>query len=158
MRGEERWAATGIERLETIVREREWEPQCTVWWQTPTSCPFGGGRPNIVGGDGPLRCGKGDPRRTPAAQDQREGIPLARLALDGGLGQLNISGVPSHGAGDAAGVDGGRGTPADQQAHEQQGPYDCPHGILLRALGAPCVDGGEPSAATVSRLSFGASW
>lgn len=87
--------------------EREWEPQCPVWWQTPTSCPFGGGRPDMLGGDGLLQCGKRDPRRTPAAQDQREGIPLARLALDGGLGQLNISGMPSHGAGDTTGVDGG---------------------------------------------------
>jgi hypothetical protein len=38
-------------------------------------------------------------------QDQREGIPLARLALDGGLGQLKIDGVPCDGVGRAVGVD-----------------------------------------------------
>jgi hypothetical protein len=47
----------------------------------------------MVGGDGPLQLGKGDPRPTPVVQDQREGIPLARLGLDAGLGQLKLGGV-----------------------------------------------------------------
>jgi hypothetical protein len=60
---------------------------------------------DLGGADGPLQRGKGDPCPTPLTQDQREGIPLAGLALDGGLGQLKIDGVPGHGIGRAVGVD-----------------------------------------------------
>jgi hypothetical protein len=89
--------------------EREWEPQLTLGLETPPTRPCRGGRANLMGGDGPLQSGKGDPCPTLLTQDQCEGIPLTRLALDGGLGQLKIDGVPSHGSGCPVGLNRGGG-------------------------------------------------
>jgi hypothetical protein len=84
MRGEGRGADAAVERLGTIVRKREWNPQVTVGRQTPPSPLGAGGRVDLAGKSGARSTSsggkEGQPGREPHPHEGHAAAPLIKAS------------------------------------------------------------------------------